>query len=446
MPKTGTTSVGAIFENFRSSKIAGSALERLGCDLREGLADAAAARAFVRERDEEHWLEMDPASANWMVVETLRDELPQAKFVFTIRDCFSWCDSMLNVLLGREIGLDFLGDPALFARLLGCPLDAFRELSTVLDDGASVLETLLAFWANHARIAAALPSDRTLVVRTDEISSSLGAMAAHVGVPVAALLPERSHSRVTARKFRVLEQLPADVVARAFAPHAESPFMREHFPGSSLAGFLERRARPRAHEEKAADVPRAPSDLLPVGYWLRVAEAALASGDSSLAERFSAHVVAQSLEPDEAQRVWAVRNALAARTTPAKVDDAAIVRAAIVGSRGHLELSRALTVLSVWSAQAVPERLGFHLDDAALDAQDDVCRAVLTFAAKGGEERALVFELELRDPRRSHWHASERFAVSYRREAPARGAPDERLARALLQAVERHVPRTDPKG
>src|ERR1700722_17242845 len=86
LPKTGTTSIGTIFGSYRSSKVAGSELERLGCDLRDARASVDDAKAFISRRDADEQLEMDPASANWMVAGLLRDMYSQAKFVLTLRD------------------------------------------------------------------------------------------------------------------------------------------------------------------------------------------------------------------------------------------------------------------------------------------------------------------------------------------------------------------------
>ncbi len=62
------------------------------------------ARDILRGLDRRMWLELNSSWINYFLLEMLIDEYPQAKFIFTIRDCYSWLDSILNQLLGREHG------------------------------------------------------------------------------------------------------------------------------------------------------------------------------------------------------------------------------------------------------------------------------------------------------------------------------------------------------
>jgi hypothetical protein len=377
IPKTGTTSVGTIFEGYRSSKVAGSALERLGCDWRDGKASEEEVRAFVSRRDAEEQLEMDPSSANWMVLRVLRDQYPDAKFIVTIRDCYSWCDSMLNVVISRDIGPDFIQDPELFHRLIGCDLDWFRDEETVVRWSEAILEKLLTFWDGQARTVGDCPPARRLVVRTSEISSGLDAMADFVGVPRESMLPERSHSRITAKKFDVLQRLDRDMLRSRFAVHAGSDLMKEYFPGVTLESFLERSAKAPRRPAPAPPLPVQPS-------------------------------------PPE----------------PAKLSPE-LERAA-----GLREMVDALGVIRGKAAEGVPERFGHRLQGGTIEPRDGGCYLLLSFASGS---RPFVFELGRREALEGHWLATERFAICYRKATPAIVQPDLQLAQTLLDAVERDV-------
>jgi hypothetical protein len=387
LPKTGTTSVGTIFENYRSAKVAGSSLERLGCDVREDSRAAEAARAFVLRRDAEEWLEMDPSSANWMILGVLKEQFPDSRFILTIRDCYSWCDSMLNVLIGRTAANDFVESPELFKRMLGCELDWFRDAETALRHSEPILEKLLEFWAQQAKTALECPSDRTLVIRTSEISSSLKVMADFVGVPPETLLPERTHSRQTDRKFDILRRIDRHALEAAFGRHADSDFMRAYFPEATLGDFLISRTRAPTRSSQTAAV-RATID-----------------------------------GPDEALE--------------------AMGRVAVERAMGHQEIAEALAVIRAHSARGVPQRLGYRLEKYGLRVKDARCYAVLQFVGARG---ALILELGLRDALGHHWLASERFSISYRRSAPATVQSDQQLAQTLLDAVEHHVRRSEADG
>lgn len=443
LPKTGTTSVGAIFGNYRSWKVPGSELERLGLDFRAGTASREAVRAFVLHRDEAERLELDPASANWMVLDVLLDQYPEAKFILTIRDCFSWCDSLINVLIGHdpaEIGNHFVNDPELFRRLLGCELDWFRDVQTVVSRCGPILDGLLPSWARQATTALQCPPARTLIVRTHELSASLGLMADFVGVPAGALLPERAHSRRTARKLNVLQQLDRAFLESAFAAYAGSDIMRQHFPTSTLESFLRTSTRSQVEGAQQRGGPKEPAESsptliaspesYPVGYWLRRAEAAAARGDRAAAERGLAEASAQALEPAEQALAEAIRSALAPQ--PGRLEKV----------RGHREMVEALAVARAL-APDLSQRFGYRLERCGLHEKEQVCQVLLGFA---GARRLFVIELGLRDASRSHWLASARFAISYRRETPVRLQCELQLAQLVLDAVERQVRGSDADG
>jgi hypothetical protein len=394
LPKTGTTSIGTIFESYRSHKVAGSELERLGCDLRDGRASEDEARAFIARRDAEEQLEMDPASANWMVAGLLRDTYPEAKFILTLRDCYSWCDSMINVVLVRDMGVHFVDHPEILSRMLGCELDWFRDEATVLSRSDAILDNLLGFWARQADTLGQCPAARTLVVRTNEISSSLDAMADFVGVPRGSLLPAQSHSRITAVKFDILGRLDRDYVRHRFAAHATSDVMKRYFPGVSLESFLEKSARSRGR------APAAPRD-------------SRANTSPPSAPPPVADVQLAAVQPPE---------------HPAEVRSA----------RGFREIADAVEVIRAQAARGLPRRFGYSLDQCTIKTRDGLCYAVMSFV---GPHRLFVLELALRDALEGHWLATDRFAICYRKNTPARVQGDLQLAQKLLETIEGQVGR-----
>src|SRR5262245_35407266 len=102
MPKTGTHSLAAVFSRYRAlheperRHFMGIIMERTKGNLSE-----SGARERLRWLDRRLWSELNSSWTNYMLLDLLLDEYPRAKFVLTIRDCYSWLDSMLNELLGR---------------------------------------------------------------------------------------------------------------------------------------------------------------------------------------------------------------------------------------------------------------------------------------------------------------------------------------------------------
>ena len=58
---------------------------------------------LVHRRDKALWLEMEASAFNVHVLDLLVQEFPHARFILTIRDCYSWVDSALNHQLGRKL-------------------------------------------------------------------------------------------------------------------------------------------------------------------------------------------------------------------------------------------------------------------------------------------------------------------------------------------------------
>ncbi len=460
LPKTGTTSIGTIFENYRSAKLAGSGQKLVACDFRDGKLSEGEVREFVLRRDAEEWLEMDATSGNWTVLRFLKELHPAARFILTIRDCYSWCDSMLNVLIARELGNDFVGSDEIFRRFFGCDIELFRDTETVLRYGDTILDTLLSFWTQQLRTARECPPSRTLVLRTNEISSNLQAMADFVGVLPETLLPERSHSRRTARKFNVLQKLDYALLESKFAEPAASGLMREYFPTATLMGFLNARdARPSvlspaaSEHVEVAELDRHPlRHLYPIGFWLNQAEAAASCGRRALAESCLAEASKLGLEPDELRRVEAVHVKIGkpqdvskgvrqfAAPEPVAIADRSGADPApgppSTPATGRREITEALAVIRALATRGAERRFGYRLQQHEIRVEGEACRALLVFA---NGRRRFDLEVGLRDATARHWLASERFAVWYRRATPPTTPSEQQLAQLLLAAIERHV-------
>src|SRR5262249_55968824 len=70
-----------------------------------GEIDRPAFREFIRWRDGVARLDVDSSSYNAHYVDILAEEFSDAQFIFVIRDCWSWLDSMQH-------GVDHRADDA----------------------------------------------------------------------------------------------------------------------------------------------------------------------------------------------------------------------------------------------------------------------------------------------------------------------------------------------
>ena len=241
LPKTGTTSIAHVFSRYRSGHEfwypqTATALAR----FRGGELTEAEFRAFLRQRDEAGQLEMDSASFSSGYLDILTDEFADAKFLFTIRDRYSWLDSLLN--LGLTIGsgmprwmIDY-GRRAL--GVAGGPDDAFASRDRLVAAMPELIDGFLHFWASRNReVLARLPEGRSLVLRTPDIRRSIPQIAALLGIPEDTLDASRSHSFEADRRYHVLESLDRDWLDERFS-RAGADLMERFFPDATLDGFL----------------------------------------------------------------------------------------------------------------------------------------------------------------------------------------------------------------
>jgi hypothetical protein len=193
LPRTGTTSLAALFSGYRAAHEfqLSDTVEALWA-RHTGEASEADLRAFARRRFADGNLEMDAAGFHATWVETLMAEAPDARFVLQIREPRAWINSWLGLLSGTVRQWWGPGRPTWperFFRLLFRAFDPsdYTSQERLVAALPRLLDPMLACWAQSRRWARALPADRTLVVRTEDLSSSLPALAAHAGVDVRSL-------------------------------------------------------------------------------------------------------------------------------------------------------------------------------------------------------------------------------------------------------------------
>ncbi len=238
--KTGTLSIAAIFGNYRSRHqfLLIETFEMIR-KFEQNEKSKKELCDFIVERDRSGCLEMDSSGHHYFYLKILVDEFPEAKFIFVIRDCYSWFDSVINMLHLPNGGF---GSPGAFD---------FDRLKPVCRDKERLLRELpdhidgpLEFWASANRKALDnLPPDRSLIVRTNEISDRLDTMADFIGVPVETLIREHSHVHKAAKKLDILKAADPKFLERKFNSIC-SPLMREFFPSYSLTDYLNREPVP----------------------------------------------------------------------------------------------------------------------------------------------------------------------------------------------------------
>ncbi len=177
--------------------------------LQQGSLSRRDFNARVVAMEERGQLEMNASFLNNWLVDLLAAKYPQAKFILTIRDCYSWLNSMLYDAYitphntGEGEGLKPRGI------LKPGGMYGFIKQDSVFYEGqAAHVDGLLAYWANvNNRILAAVPGSRLLVVRTNEISRKGEDIADFLGISVSDLDATKMHLGKSNRSFNILSKL-----------------------------------------------------------------------------------------------------------------------------------------------------------------------------------------------------------------------------------------------
>ncbi|MFK7829345.1 MAG: sulfotransferase [Congregibacter sp.] len=228
--KSGTHSLYAmVSSHYRSGHEAEYAdLIHAILDLETGARSPEDTRAWLRQRDQQMCLEMDSSALNAHVIGELAEAFPKARFILTLRDCYSWLDSVTNHIVTRP------GDPV-WQKLKERPkrrgTDEYTPEEAVLKEhGLSTLDRALSLWADHnATVIEKVPADRLLVVRTEDISSSVERIADFLGVSVASLQATRSHAFKRQTSVGLAAAIDRDFLESRVNEHCRD-LMDEFFP------------------------------------------------------------------------------------------------------------------------------------------------------------------------------------------------------------------------
>lgn len=230
MPKTGTHSLASVLGGYRSVHEPESQYYmRLAMARAAGKLSERQLRKRIRYMGRKLWLEFNSAFFNFPLLEALLEEYPEAKFILSIRDCYSWLDSIINELLGREHGQMEQRFHQFYADSV--PRGRYQDGDRAFEEHDLLpLDHWLRGWTYHnEHVLSLVPSARLLVVRTHEIRSDLTRIADFLGIDPATLDAARSHEFKAARKFGLLAELDESYLEECVATYCR-PLMGRFFP------------------------------------------------------------------------------------------------------------------------------------------------------------------------------------------------------------------------
>jgi hypothetical protein len=196
-------------------------------DRHTGKLSAAAFREYVLRRDWEGGLEMDASSFNHFYLDILVQAFPRAKFLCTIREPYAWMNSYCKMLLRWRQHFVASGEEppqwmTNYGRLLFGTFtwDAFAAPDILQSKLPELVDGFLRHWGEaHRRILALLPHERSLVIRTHELSTQLDVIAQFIGIPRESLTADH-HTNTSPDDSDLLQGLDATLFAERCAQYA----------------------------------------------------------------------------------------------------------------------------------------------------------------------------------------------------------------------------------
>jgi hypothetical protein len=181
--RTGTTWITKVFSNYRAAHEARAleTIELIENRWKSEVSESAVCRQ-VRARDRKGRLEFESTNFLVYLCDHLVQTFPSAKFVCTVRPPRSWLRSNIDQCLNNP--RDRLAESADHYRRLrdlnyGAPPDEYpSEEAALAEHNLHSLSGFLRYWSWHyQRVLDEVPEDRLLILKTEELDTSLPEIA-----------------------------------------------------------------------------------------------------------------------------------------------------------------------------------------------------------------------------------------------------------------------------
>lgn len=237
--KSGTYSIANLFAKHYQALHETPKFPLLGhvLDYLEGRTPRPEFIDILRDHDRRWQPTVNVANFFGDVAGEIVEAFPDARFIITIRDCYTWLCSRMSQSLVLHSRVGRAPKLRLFCQLQDRRFggrdeaDYPPEESAIRDAGLPPIEAVLRHWAQfNERILAAVPEDRRLVIRTRDIRASIPQIADLAGVPVESLDAGSAHSHKSAGKpFELWELVDHAHIERLADRHC-SELMCTYYP------------------------------------------------------------------------------------------------------------------------------------------------------------------------------------------------------------------------
>jgi hypothetical protein len=185
--------------------------------------------AWIRQRDREMALEVDSSGLNFPILDLLLREFPHARFVLTVRDCYSWTNSMMNEEV-RSANADERWSRMRRYYHEREPVVYTPEEQLLKENKLYPLDRYFSHWAmRNEQVIAKVPGERLFVVRTDQLKQRALELADFAGLPRRAIRLQRTHEFKNPDKRPILREIDRGFVEHRAEKYCR-PIMTRFFP------------------------------------------------------------------------------------------------------------------------------------------------------------------------------------------------------------------------
>lgn len=242
LSKTGTHSMAGIFQNYRCQHHPGAnvrlplAVAYLNNQTREDEA-----RSILKNQDRSMWLEVESSSLAGVLIRPLVEACPDKKFILTMRDVYSWFDSWLDHNINSPPNISSPWAKLDLVRLRVKDFSPTTYDEPLTEQGFPPLACYFQLWASHnEQVLKSVPSDRLLIVKTQDIVAMVPSIASWLGIHADTLDSSRGWLFVAPERHGTLAKLDSAYVRETAEAHC-GDLMQQYFPDTTLESVVARR-------------------------------------------------------------------------------------------------------------------------------------------------------------------------------------------------------------
>lgn len=234
--KSGTTTIHAMFSKGGYRSAHGPGIRFLIYKILayvDGKISKEKLVQYIEHRSK--WLDLEMESSHELheVVDILVNSFSEAKFILTMRDCYSWLESALNVyvylsLRERYWRFDHIAKFVDFRFNTNSP--HAKEEKLLADYGLYTLDGYLSYWRKHnENIIDLVPKNKLLILKTNDINHRTHDIEKFLGIKQGSLPTDVRENIAKKKPFNLLSAIDKNFLEEKVALHC-GQLMNQYFP------------------------------------------------------------------------------------------------------------------------------------------------------------------------------------------------------------------------